>query len=799
MHRRDFGRARGALAIAAAAACLGGTQAQANADERGHGVEVRRTTDGLPHIKAQDWRGLGIGVGYAQAEDALCTLAEAFVTFEGRRSRYFGADERASRASTFGLQKNIDLDVFFRVTADQDAVEKYRAQQPADFKALIDGFAAGYNRYLGAARRASSAQRPACVNEPWVREIEPTDLYRRMIAAGLAGGYMNFIPELVNARPPGTGGAQPRAAASTQSGRDAMRSLFAHRVGDQAGVGSNMLAFGKQATGGESSVLLGNPHWYWGGPDRFYQMHLTIPGKLNVAGAAFLGIPVVMMGFNEQVAWSHTVSEARRFGLFDLSLVAGEPTSYRVGDKIERMQPVPVSIDVVGTDGKLTQQSRTVYRTRFGYVADFGAKDPAFGWGETNAIAVRDVNAENARVFRNYFFWNQAKSLDDFIAIQRREVAVPWVYTAAIGRDDGRVWYADIGTVPNVPDALRARCTTPLTEGFAQIDSITPFLDGSRAECDWQHDPAAVQAGTIPADGLPSLLREDYVANMNDSYWLTNPAKPLEGFPMVLGGEREHQSVRSRLGHRLALQLATLDDPSSQQVGRRLMRESLHPRVHSAELYKVELLAPVCDAARKADVIAACRILRRWANSGDAQDRGALLWEAFWAKVQAIPAPELYKEPFSSQAPLDTPARPKGADPRVAQALLDTIATFRKDKRALDAPLGSRRFVRVGSDRLPLYGGCHDAGYFTVICNDDGSDEMGPNSVANSYLQVVRFTRAGVEAHTMLAHGQRETALESGQGSGPVRRYARKEWLRFPFSEEEIARDPATRLTELRP
>src|SRR5256885_6933216 len=34
------------------------------------------------------------------------------------------------------------------------------------------------------------------------------------------------------------------------------------------GIGSNMYGFGQQATGGGSSVLFGNPHWYWKGPDR---------------------------------------------------------------------------------------------------------------------------------------------------------------------------------------------------------------------------------------------------------------------------------------------------------------------------------------------------------------------------------------------------------------------------------------------------------------------------------------------------------------------------------------------------
>ncbi|UKI07940.1 MULTISPECIES: hypothetical protein [Variovorax] len=61
------------------------------------------------------------------------------------------------------------------------------------------------------------------------------------------------------------------------------------------------------------------------------------------------------------------------------------------------------------------------------------------------------------------------------------------------------------------------------------------------------------------------------------------------------------------------------------------------------------------------------------------------------------------------------------------------------------------------------------------------------------------FDRRGVQARTLLAHGERETAVTGGSGLGPVARYARKDWLRFPFREEDIARDPQLRRVTVRP
>src|SRR6185436_18066012 len=138
----------------------------------------------------------------------------------------------------------------------------------------------------------------------------------------------------------------------------------------------------------------------------------------------------------------------------------------------------------------------------------------------------------------------------------------------------------------------------------------------------------------------------------------------------------------------------------------------------------------------------------------------ALLWDAFWARLEDIPPAEFFRVPFSRAAPLDTPRAPNGDDPRVAQALAATVTAFAERGWALDAPLGSRRFVQAGGKAVPLYGGCHGAGYFSVMCDGDDTHPIGPDAVANTYLQLVRFGPRGVVAHTLLAHGEDETLGE---------------------------------------
>ncbi|MFH7422825.1 penicillin acylase family protein, partial [Pseudomonas syringae pv. tagetis] len=75
-------------------------------------------------------------------------------------------------------------------------------------------------------------------------------------------------------------------------------------------------------------MLLANPHFPWGGGMRLYQMHLTIPGRLDVMGAALPGLPLINIGFNRHLDWTHTVATSKHFTLPRLQLDPKDSTRY---------------------------------------------------------------------------------------------------------------------------------------------------------------------------------------------------------------------------------------------------------------------------------------------------------------------------------------------------------------------------------------------------------------------------------------------------------------------------------------
>ena len=192
---------RAMMAGAVLAALAGTAQAQR------YEATIVRTAHGIPHITAKDWRGAGYGAAYAYAQDNLCLIAEEFATVAGERSLHFGPKESA----TLGFQKvdNLSSDIFFRSAIDLPALRRGARSQGAEALELIQGYVAGYNRYL---RDIGPAGVPAeCRGKPWVRPITADDTLRLNEKQMLLASSLALAPAIANAAPPGA----PAAASET--------------------------------------------------------------------------------------------------------------------------------------------------------------------------------------------------------------------------------------------------------------------------------------------------------------------------------------------------------------------------------------------------------------------------------------------------------------------------------------------------------------------------------------------------------------------------------------------------------
>ncbi len=724
-------------------------------------ASITRTTFGVPHIRATDWRGLGYGASYVYAQDNLCLLAEEFVTVAGERSRYFGPTSVS--VQDFGKMDNLSSDVLYRSIIDLPALRRSAPSQGAAVNALIAGYVAGYNRQL---RDLGAAGAPvACRGKAWLRPITVDDMLRLNDKQMQRAGAVALAAFVAGASPPG----------SKVSAIDPMANPFPER---ETALGSNGWAFGAETTTDGHGLVVGNPHFPWEGPSRFYQMHLTIPGKYDVMGVTLAGGPIVTLGFNKDVAWTHTVTAAQHFTLYQLKLDPNDPTAYLVDGKSEKMRATAITVPM--PDGA-APVVRTTYSTRYGPM--LVSPLIGLGWTKSQAFALRDANKGNQRGFGTWLAMGQAKNVGEVKAALERTLGIPWVNTIAADRA-GNILHADVTAVPNVSQAKIDDCATPLSKALAQR---LVLLDGSRSACGWTAAAGTPAPGLMPASDQAVYERRDYVANSNDSYWLSNPKAPHLVLSRILGSAEGERTLRTRSGLvEIERRLGGTDGLPGTKVDAANAKAMIFANKSLAAELAVEPMLALC--AKEDDLRAACAALTGWDRRYDLDSRGAYLFTVFWDKVRNLPG--LWATPFSLSDPVHTPrdlVTSGEVGSKLAAALKAAADDLAKRGIALDSRWGDVQFAVRADEHIPIHGGPGTAGVLDVQTSEAVPGGISPKS-GTSYIQVVTFDANGPVADSLLSYSQ-STDPASLHYADETRAFSKKEWHRAPFTPAQIAAD----------
>ena len=775
-----------------------------------HGVlraTMRRTKYGIPHIRAKNIKSLAAGWAYAFAEDNICTIASEYVTVSGERSKYFGPDETWTFSGNGSTYDNIDADTYFKWAIEQGYVPDLLAQPPPEgpkrgIRRGVAGYVRGYNAYLKDVG-VENISDPTCGGEPWVRKIKKIDVYRRFFQLGILASSGAVINGITDAAP-----VSPVAAEEADAKRDRMFETGEGLERLQPDLGSNAYGLGGEATKNGRGMVLGNPHFPWHGSERLYQSHLKIPGKVDVQGGSLYGVPLINIGFTRGLAWSHTVATAWRFTPYKLTLPPGDPHSYIVDGETKPMEATEVTVEAKLPDGTLEDRTHTIYSTQWGPMVNDLVGIP-LPWTEGSGFALADVNVTNFRYLNHFLDNNRAQSVEQYDRIQRKYQGIPWVNSIAAD-SEGNAYYSMNGAIPNVSDELALECNI-LTPAFEILG--LPVMDGSRSACDWEEDPDAISPGTFPSDEIPAMTRPDYVANSNDSHWLSNPEAPMTGFDRIIGIEDAERYYRTRMG---LIQIEDRLDGSDGLPGTGfnlsdLEEVSLGGRVLLGEMWR-DSLVELCDLAPggflvgsggPVDVSGACDPLRNWDLRDNLESNGAILFRRFadnlLANFPRLPtglqgdtAPGsqvLYTTPYSNSDPVHTPSGLDVAVPLVGIALADAVTDLQGAGIPLDAGLDGYQFSIRGGEEISVPGGPHDNGVFNVISTGpwDPAEGYGDIVHGSSFIMAAQFTggKCPVKAGTFVTYSQSENQ-SSPHADDYTRAFAEKKWHHPPFCAPDV-------------
>ncbi len=779
-------------------------------------AKVERTKYGIPHITAKNIRSLAAGYAYAFAEDNLCTIASEYVTVNAERSRYFGPDESWTFSGNGTTYKNLDADIYFQWVKDQGTVEGLVKQKPPvgpkkGVKKGVAGYVRGYNAYLKKTG-VDNLPDPRCAGAEWVRPIKRIDVYRRFYQLGILASSGAAISGIATAEPAGG-----RRAAEQQATQDEMLEDGSALEKLQPQVGSNAYAFGKETTKNGRGLVYGNPHFPWDGSERLYQTHLKIPGKVDVAGASLYGVPLVLIGHTRGLAWSHTVATAWRFTPFKLTLGA-DPYSYVVDGETRQMEETEVTVKALVDGGGTEDVTRSIYSTEYGPMITNLVGIP-LPWGSGNGFALNDVNATNFRYLNHFLANNRAQTVRQYDRVQRRYQGIPWVNSIAAD-SKGETYYSMQGAIPFVDDAKATECNVAV----AGLETLgLPILDGSRSECNWESSEDAVAPGTFPPDDVPTLFRDDYVHNGNDSHWLTNPEEPMTGFDRIIGIENAERTYRTRIGLlQVEERLAGTDGlPGNKFDQRSVEKVALGNRQYLGELWR-DGLVTLCGAAPggmlmgsngPVNVSGACQPLADWNLRDNLNSNGAVLFRRFAGRVLAnfrclptglqgstCPGTEtLFTQPvFSASDAVNTPGGGLNfANPLVGVALADAVTDLNGAGLPLDSPLRGVQSETRGGEVIPIHGGPGGLGVFNAIAAPWRPTEGGYPNIPHggSFIMAAEFKggKCPVRADTFVTYGQSENQ-ESPYASDYTKAFSKKRWHDAPFCAGDVKRKTLDRV-----
>jgi len=354
-------------------------------------VEVRRDARGVPHLRAQSLEDLFFAQGYVTAQDRLWQMDLSRRLAQGELSEIFG-------------ERTLRLDIENRKLGFRQVCERAVRDLDAESERIFAAYARGVNAFMSMHRDRLPIEFMLLGYQPrpW-REVDsfgvalnmakslnttwPDELMRERIRAKVGPElYADLFPdhspfdrpvaELPSALPPGP--KDPRFASMPGSADLApvLAAVISTVERSPAGLGSNNWVVNGTRTLSAKPLLANDPHLELSLPSVWYLAHLKAPG-LHVCGASLPGLPAVIIGHNERIAWGVTNTGPDVQDLYVESFHSRDRRKY-----LHNMEWVEAEVrdEVVKVRGKRDYHF-TVKVTRHGpVVAQAGNRDLALRW-----------------------------------------------------------------------------------------------------------------------------------------------------------------------------------------------------------------------------------------------------------------------------------------------------------------------------------------------------------------------------------------------------------------------------------
>jgi acyl-homoserine-lactone acylase len=123
---------------------------------------------------------------------------------------------------------------------------------------------------------------------------------------------------------------------------------------------------------------------------------------------------------------------------------------------------------------------------------------------------------------------------------------------------------------------------------------------------------------------------------------------------------------------------------------------------------------------------------------------------------------------------------------RVIAALTEARQRLVDANVALDAPWGEVQYLERNNENVPIHGGQGTMGIYGAISSSLGDGGYINPTSGNSYIQAVTWDESECPIADVILVPSQSTDPESPHFADQTKLYSDKQWVRFPFCEEDI-------------
>jgi len=447
-------------------------------------VEILRDAYGMPHIYAQTDADAYFALGYCMAQDRLFQMDVVRRVVRGRLSEIFG-------------EELIATDKLFRTVSAGKSIDAIASKYTPETISALKAYAAGVNYFIENHKGPLPIEFTllGITPEPWhysdgiaTHYYMAWDLNTAFTIEMLYAAVIDKIGEkMAKDIFPDYAQGYPTIVPQGITSLEFLRALNLARklLGTQGGGASNNWVISGKMSATGMPILANDPHLGHGAPGIWYEAHLVTP-QMNVSGAILPGVPYIIIGANEHVAWGFTNVMADDTDFYIEKINPAAPDQYAF---MGRWEEITIREEVINV--KDAEDVKFKLRlTRHGPIIDDvnNYKEP-----KDTAVAMRWTAYEKLEAIKAFHLLNIAKDIDDI------EKAVEffkcpgqnWVYAD----DQGNIGYwAAVGI--------------PIREGFSGASPL-PGWDGKH---EWQ--------GYVPTAEQPHLRNPSrgWIATANNKH-----------------------------------------------------------------------------------------------------------------------------------------------------------------------------------------------------------------------------------------------------------------------------------------